>query len=412
MIYNEGYSPGPQPHHLVIASGCRVWDRDGSRGMIDLSMGCGSMILGHTHPVAVEEIRRQCNRGTIYTAPHAGTYALDNLLDKFIPWLPGRVWCNSGSEAIMRLVRIARAVTGKPKIGLFSGCWHGSWDGTLVEEDYEAKGCNGTVAKRLKSAGLPEGVCDSIVFLPYNDYAAMTLIREHVHELACVLIEPVQGSNPRDDVRPFLTGLRHTCSDSGVLLAMDEVVTGFRLAPGGGQAHFRVHADLAAYGKVLGGGLPVGMVAGTKAIMDEARRRGVFYGGTFSANPLTIAAGLATLKQLRGGEVYSQLEAMGSLLRSNVNHACLERDLPVRMIGCNSISRLLLTTQPVRSRRERDQYEPALAAQDRFYATLRDRGLHIGTNRILFLSTAHGVAEVTKAADTIMDAAGEFNWKE
>jgi len=412
MIFNEGYGACPDTSYITRAQGSRVWDNAG-RAMIDLALGGGSMILGHADPEVAGAIERQAGMGTIYTAPHRAVHEMDEALGRFIPWLPGRVWCNSGSEAVMRLCRIARTVTGRDKIAIFSGCWHGSGNDTLVEEDYgtTADGCK--VSMKLRSPGILDQIKHSLLMLPYRDYSAMNLIHEHRRELACVLIEPVQGSNPRDDAGMFLAGLRRICSDSGVLLAMDEVVTGFRLAPGGGQEYFGVHADLAAYGKILGGGLPVGMVAGTQAIMDKARAAGVFFGGTFSANPLTIAASLATLRRLHAYRlvIYSHLEGAGSLLRDTVNAACLELNLPARMIGCNSISRLLLTGQTVGSRRERDQLEPPAAVQDRFYSTLRDRGLHIGANRILFLSAVHDVADVMTVAGMIVDAVSKFGWK-
>jgi glutamate-1-semialdehyde 2,1-aminomutase len=414
MIFNEGYGACPDTSYITRARGTRQSDNEG-RELIDLALGGGSMILGHANPEAAGAIERQAGMGTIYAAPHRAVHEADKLLDDFIPWLPGRVWCNSGSEAVMRLIRIARAVTGKRKIALFSGCWHGSWDGTLVEEDYTRTAADSITlpVAKLRSAGIPPEVLDSIVFLPYNDELAFEMIADHRNVLACVLIEPVQGSNPRDDIRQFLHGLRTVTAERGMLLAFDEVVTGFRLARGGGQECFGVHADLAAYGKILGGGLPVGMVAGTQAIMDKARAAGVFFGGTFSANPLTIAASLATLRRLHAYRlvIYSHLEEAGSLLRDTVNAACLELNLPARMIGCNSISRLLLTGQTVGSRRERDQLEPPAAVQDRFYSTLRDRGLHIGANRILFLSAVHDVADVMTVAGMIVDAVSKFGWK-
>lgn len=298
----------------------------------------------------------------------------------------------------MRLVRIARAVTGKHKIGLFSGCWHGSWDGTLVEEDYRYSNSPSGPVCHPKSSGLPEGMLDSIVLLPYRDSAAINLIREHASELACVLIEPVQGSNPSAN-RCFLPKLHGLCRDLGVLLAFDEVVTGFRLGFGGGQGHFGVHGDLAAYGKILGGGLPVGMVAGTQPIMHEARGRGVFYGGTFSANPMTIAAGLATLRYLvQHPETYDHLATAGSLLRSSINWDCQQHSLPAHMMGVGSISRLILAAERVNSRRERDLQELGTEAQQWFYTCVKAHGVWIGTNRIQFLSTQHGVSEIGKVA--------------
>jgi glutamate-1-semialdehyde 2,1-aminomutase len=411
-ILNEGYDSRLETDYIVRAEGCHIWDAAG-RKYVDLAMGGGSMVLGHGNREVEEAIHEQASKGTVFAAPHMAVHEMGELLAQCLPWFGGFVFCNSGSEAVMRLARIARAVTGKRKIGLFSGCWHGSWDGTLVEEHYGATGCNGTTAMRLKSIGLPEGVCNSILFLPYRDSAALSLIRENASDLACVLIEPVQGSNPGGVTGPFLYNLRHTTSDCGVLLAFDEVVTGFRLGLGGGQQYFGVTGDLAAYGKILGGGLPVGMAAGTKAIMDEARRKGVFFGGTFSANPLTIATGLATLRYLvQHPETYDYLASAGNLLRSTVNQYCHEHGLPAHMMGAGSISRLILAADRINSRRERDLKEPNAEAHQRFYADVKARRVWIGTNRIQFLSTEHGVSEIGKVAAALCASLTAFDWGE
>lgn len=412
MIYNEGYAPDPgsigATGYITRAEGCRVWG-PGGQEYIDLALGGGSMILGHAHPAVVEAVARQARDGTIYAAPHAAVHRMDELLNRFISWLPGRVWCNSGSEAVMRLCRIARAVTRKRKIGLFSGGWHGSWDGTLVEENYEITGDLPEPVMQRRSAGIPGRPSDSILFLPYRDPAALELIREYAAELACVLVEPVQGSNPGEDnpcgdLRRFLLDLRSTTKDCGVLLAFDEVVTGFRLAPGGGSDYFNVSCDLAAYGKILGGGLPVGMVAGTTAIMDEAHRRKVFFGGTFSANPLTIAAGRATL-ELLSPQVYETINQLGKRLQIEVNCSADEFDLPMHMMGCGSIRRLILSRTRVTSRRQRDQVEPDAKQQGLYYDLVRSHGISVGTNRIQFLSSVHTEREVCDVAQALCTSA-------
>jgi glutamate-1-semialdehyde 2,1-aminomutase len=378
-----------------------VWDL-GGREMIDVAMGGGSMILGHSHPAVVEAIGRQARGGTIYTVPHAAVHGMDELLDQFIPWLRGRVWCNSGSEAIMRLCRIARAVTGKDKIAIFSGCWHGSWDGTLVEEDYDVSGGIDCAwpAMKLLSPGILGQIKNSLLMLPYRNVDAMERIRERKDEIACVLIEPVQGSNPSDEVEPFLRQLRAVCDQTHTLLAFDEVVTGFRLAHGGGQEYFSVHADLAAYGKILGGGLPVGMVAGKSVIMNEARDRKAFFGGTFSANPMTIAAGMATLSLL-GHQLYDSINGLGRQLRNEVNMNATQFGLPLQMMQCGSILRPVLSRALVTSRRQRDKVEPDLATRCAYYELVRRQGIHVGANRLHFLSTSHTAEKVREISQAL-----------
>jgi glutamate-1-semialdehyde 2,1-aminomutase len=410
-ILNEGYDSRLETDYIVRAEGCHIWDAAG-RKYVDLAMGGGSMVLGHGNREVEEAIHEQASKGTVFAAPHMAVHEMGELLAQCLPWFGGFVFCNSGSEAVMRLARIARAVTGKRKIGLFSGCWHGSWDGTLVEEDYRGPTVQPWAIP--KSNGILSSVLGEVLLLPYRDSAAFNLIRAHAADLACVLIEPVQGSNPGGDkIASFLQGLRNVTTECGVLLAFDEVVTGFRLAPGGGQQYFVVYGDLAAYGKILGGGLPVGMVAGAKAIMDEARRRGVFFGGTFSANPMTIAAGLATLRYLvQHPETYDYLASAGNLLRSTVSQYCHEHNLSANMMGVGSISRLVLTKDPIQSRRERDLKEPDVEGQKRFYADVKARGVWLGTNRIQFLSTEHGVSEIGKAASALCESLTAFDWGE
>lgn len=417
-IYNEGYTR-MGADYIEHANGCCVWDATG-REYVDLAMGGGSMILGHARQTVVDAITEQAFGGSIFTAPHQAVHEMGELLAKCMPWFGGFVFCNSGSEAVMRLVRIARAVTGKQKIGLFSGCWHGSWDGTLVQESYVLTpvddntlvNASHPVAIR-KSAGTLEEVLQSVVLLPYRDPAAFDLIRENKDDLACVLIEPVQGSNPGDHASRFLGELHHTTQDCGVLLAFDEVVTGFRLAPGGGQEYFGIHGDLASYGKILGGGLPVGMVSGTKSIMQAAWYKGAFFGGTFSANPLTVAAGLATLRYLvQHPETYDYLTSAGNLLRSTVNQYCHEHSLSANMMGAGSISRLILAKDPIHSRRERDLVEPDADAQRRFYADVKARGVWIGSNHIQFLSTEHGVSEIGRVASVLCESLVAAKWTE
>lgn len=410
-IFNEGYNTPLASDYISCAEGCNVWDV-AKREHVDTSMGCGSMILGHAPRVVEEAIHEQIGHGSIFAAPHAAVHEMGELLAKCLPWFGGFVFCNSGSEAVMRLVRIARAVTGKRKIGLFSGCWHGSWDGTLVEEDYKGPPAQPWAVPR--SNGILSAVLEEVLLLPYRSSAAFDLIREHKDDLACVLIEPVQGSNPGGDmIASFLQGLRNVTTECGTLLAFDEVVTGFRLGLGGGQEHFGVYGDLAAYGKIVGGGLPIGMVAGAKAVMEEAQRRGVFFGGTFSANPLTIAAGMATLRYLlQHPETYDYLAAAGNLLRSAVNQHCQQHSLPAHMMGAGSISRLILAAERVHSRRERDLMEPGVEAQRKFYVDVKARGVWIGSNRVQFLSTEHGVNEIGRVAGALCDSLTAFEWTE
>jgi glutamate-1-semialdehyde 2,1-aminomutase len=409
LVFNEGYRPGTPELYIQSAEGCRIRDVDG-RSYIDLNLGAGTAILGHAHPDVVAAIRDQATRGSIYIRPNPIAHDFAALLAEVLPKFGGFVFCNSGAEATMRACRIARAFTGKTRIGIFSGGWHGGHDGLLVEEDY---GGNAAAPRPYhRSAGIPRELLDLILFLPYNDEHAFELIHRHRNELAMVLIEPSQGSNPRGDVGPFLRRLRSLTREDGVLLGFDEIITGFRLTLGGAQELYGIDADIATYGKVAGGGLSVGIVGGTADVMScvsEGRNgdgRGVFMGGTFSANPLTMAAGRATLSYLieHGARIYPLLNACGSRIVTRVNAACADHDVPAHVMGVGSMFRLIFTAGPVGSRRERDALELGRGIQDRVYAAILAQGIHVGSNRINFLSTAHGVAEVDAVADAFVSA--------
>lgn len=411
-IFNEGYQPDAQALYLRRAEGCEIEDFDGNT-FIDLGLGAGSAILGHAHPDVVSAITAQAARGTVYIAPHMAVHDFGALLAGILPAFGGFVFCNSGAEATLRAMRIARAVTGRRRVAVFSGGWHGGHDLALADEAPNSPAQRPIPIHR--TAGTPPELLDLLLFLPYNAPEALELIRTHRHELALVLIEPAQGSNPRVDVGGFLRDLRQVTEECGVLLGFDEIITGFRLALGGGQEAFGVIPDIATYGKIIGGGLPVGMVAGKTEVMRRIRGgnnvMSVFMGGTFSANPLTIAAGLAAVRHLseRRETVYPALDAAFGSLRDAVNDFCSARGLPVRMINAGSFGRLLFTDRPVSSRHERDLYELGSEIQNAFYLCLLAAGVHVGSNRILFLSTAHDDTVVDAVTRAFIETLGDFD---
>ena len=385
VVLNKGYQL-PQSHaQIAEARGSRITDVNGIE-YIDTVLGCGTAILGHSPSVVVDALTEQLQRGTSYSLPsvHAAEYGA--LLKSVMPWNDHFVFCNSGSEATMRAIRIARAATGKPKIGIFSGGWHGSHDMVLMEEAPGSEEANPQV--KLLSRGTPSNLMDEIVYLPYNHSNAFSLIEENASELALVLVEPIQGSNPRDDIGPFLMELRKVTREYDVLLGLDEVITGGRLGLGGGQEYFDVYADLATYGKILGGGLPIGIVGGSDKVMHvvsnkkaEGSLEPVFMGGTFSGNPLATVAGHATLSYLRNNteEVYGKLRKQGEYLRASVNQFCKEHSIKASMIGAQSVSRIVFSDRPIKSRHQRSKYEWDYCEQSAFFEFVKERGVLIGS---------------------------------
>jgi glutamate-1-semialdehyde 2,1-aminomutase len=410
FILNTGYEEAKL--HIAKAYGCFIEDFSGNV-YIDTALGAGTHILGHANPIIAEELARQAKNGTLYILPNKHTYEVGGLLSRTIPHFDSFVFCNSGSEATIRLVRIARAYTGKKKIAMFSGGWHGGNDMLLFEDDYSSD--TEQPLPVFKSGGLPQEIMDMTLMLPYNSNAAFDLIEHHKNELAMVIIEPSQGSNPRDDVGTFLNKLRKVTSKYDILLCFDEIITGFRIALGGCQEYCGIEADMVAYGKTLGAGVSIGMVAGTNKVMKVVNGNGqekpVFMGGTFSANPLAMCISKTVLKHLTENRqnIYPMLNENGKYLRDTINQFCIDNEIPVRMMGIGSMSRMIFTEIPIKSRRDRDKYELDDNLQKLFYSYLRlKKGVHISDNRIIFLSTAHKKEHIEKIIRSIIESLEYF----
>ncbi|MBC8338537.1 MAG: aminotransferase class III-fold pyridoxal phosphate-dependent enzyme [Rhodospirillales bacterium] len=407
-LLNETYAPGEADAlYISEAQGAYMTDTDGNR-LLDLGMAAGSALLGHAHPDVVRAITDQTRRGAAYIRPTFQATDYGEALNGFFPHHSAFALCNSGSEATMRAMRIARAHTGRRRIGVFGGFWHGGQDGALVGEDYDSQ-ANAPVMKAL-SGGLIWPMDENLLLLPYNSENAFELITKHGEELAMVFVEPAQGSIPLDSVGPFLQGLRDVTEQHGILLGFDEIITGLRLNIGGGAGLYGITPDISTFGKIIGGGLPVGAV-GVRDDIAPTVRDGpdgsppVFMGGTFSANPMTAAAGLAVFRHIQdaGPDLYDDLGRKGQALRDAVDAHCRENALPAHMIGVQSMSRLVFSDKPVKSRRERDEAEAWFSGHAIFQRYCRAAGLHLPSNGILFLSTAHGEDEVKEAARILCD---------
>jgi len=392
---------------------CFIEDYSGNI-YIDTALGAGTHILGHANPIIVREIERQAREGTLYILPNKCTHEVGKFLSQAIPYFSSFVFCNSGTEATIRATRIARAYSGRKKVAMFSGGWHGGNDMLLFEEDYD--GDETRPVPMFKSAGVPEELIGMTLMLPYNNDAAFDLIEQHKDELAMVMIEPSQGSNPRDDVGKFLRELRRVTAKHNILLCFDEIVTGFRVALGGCQEYYRVKADIATYGKTLGGGLPIGLIAGKKEVMSVVKGNGhkkpVFMGGTFSANPLVMHVAKTVLQHLIENRetIYTYLNENGRCVRNTINEFCVANQIAVRMTGIGSISRMIFTDKAIKSRRERDSYEIDDTLQKLFYSYLRfEKGVHVSGNRILFLSTAHKKEHIEKIIRSIIETLEYFS---
>ena len=414
-VLNEGYNDTDGVLFLERGEGIYVYDSRG-RPYLDFALGAGTHILGHAPAKVVEAVRRRVGEGTLFVRPNTDAHHYAELLSTLQPSSKRFAFCNSGAEATMRAARTARAHSGKPRVALWPGAWHGSHDWGLFEEDPESAANYPTF--RARSAGLPATLTHDLLLLPPSSDAAVEIIAEHAKDLAMVMVEPIRGPLPRPDSADVLPALREACTRHSVLLGFDEVVTGFRLALGGGQERYGVEADIVAYGKIAGGGLPVGIVgikdeiAQTISANANAPSDIVYFGGTFSANPLSMVAGQAAITELMGRatEIYPRLDRLteGFIVRMNAHFQ--EMGVSIHCIGLSGIFRFIFTDRSVATRRERDVAEVGQPVQDLFYDLLLLDGIHVGTNRIMFLSASHDESHLDCLFDAAVRAAKAI-WK-
>ncbi len=341
----------PYPLYIDHGEGCRIWDVDGTE-RIDMLGNYTAMILGHAHPKIVEAIRRQAARGTAFAAANPVEVQLATLLCERVPSLDAIRFCNSGTEATMFAMRLARAFTGRPKIARIEGGYHGTHDLAEVSTHpapAEAGPPDAPVA-RPDSAGTPAWAVANTVVLPFNNPdAAEAIVRSHASELAAVILEPIIGAGGVIAATPeFLRRLRSVCSELGIVLIFDEVIS-LRVAPGGAQQMYGVTPDLTTMGKIIGGGLPVAAFGGRSDLMellDPRRDASIAQGGTYNGNPLGMAAGLAAMTELTP-DVYEELNRKGARVAELLVEVFASHGVPVQVNAAGSMFALHFTDRPV-----------------------------------------------------------------
>ncbi len=389
-------SVGGVPRFIVSGKGPRVTDVDGN-SYVDYVGSWGPLILGHAHPAVVKAVRAAASRGTSFGAPTEAEVEIAELICKALPSVQRLRFVNSGTEATMSAIRLARAATGRKRILKFEGCYHGHADALLV-----GAGSGVATLGIPGSPGVPEEFARLTIQSPYNDLAAVTAaFQRHGKEIACVLVEPVAGNMGCVPPLPgFLAGLREICDRAGALLIFDEVMTGFRVAWGGAQRRFRVRPDLTCLGKVVGGGLPAAAYGGPRELMKQMAPEGpVYQAGTLSGNPLAMAAGLETLKRLSAPGVYETLEERGQQLTAGLMEIAGQNELELATTCVGGMFGFFFHPGPIRN------FEDAKKSHGeryrRFFAAMLEEGIYLAPSPFEagFVSLAHRRREIGQTLD-------------
>ena len=386
---------GGTPFFVARASAARIEDVDG-RSYIDFLGSWGPLILGHAHPSVVEALADAARRGTSYGAPTEGEVEMAAVIARAMPSIEMLRLVSSGTEAAMSAIRLARGATGRDLVVKFDGCYHGHADSLLVKA-----GSGGATFGVPDSGGVPAALAALTVALPFNDLDAVArFMVARGSEVAVIVVEPVAGNMGVVPPAPgYLQGLRELCTRHGALLLFDEVITGFRVAPGGAQALYGVRPDLTCLGKIIGGGLPVGAYGGRRDLMEQVSPLGdVYQAGTLSGNPLAVAAGLATLRALTDEAVYRRLEALGAQLEVGLRDAAARASVPLTVNRVGSMLTGFFTSSPVVDLASAKRSDTARYA--RFFHGMLERGVFLAASQFeaAFVSLAHADDDIEAAA--------------
>ena len=384
---------GGEPFFVNRAKGCKIWDVDG-REYVDFVGTWGPAILGHAPQVVLDAVTETAKHGTSFGIPNPLEVEMAETICRMVPSVEKVRMTNSGTEAVLGAIRLARGFTERDRIVKFEGCYHGHVDSLLVKA-----GSGALTLGQPDSAGIPASLASLTTTLPFNDLPALqSLFAEKGSEIACVILEPIPANAGLYLPEPgYLEGIRKLCTDHGALLIFDEVMTGFRLAPGGAQEVFGVTPDLTTLGKVIGGGLPVGAFGGRADIMDYLAPLGpVYQAGTLSGNPLALAAGLAQLKEMERSNGWKLLEELGASMEVSVRAMIKGKPFTFHRIG--SMVCLYFTEGPVRHLAEAKKSNTTAFARF-FHGALSER-IYLAPSQFEagFLSTAHTYEDLETVA--------------
>ncbi|MBP5972975.1 aminotransferase class III-fold pyridoxal phosphate-dependent enzyme [Brasilonema sp. CT11] len=390
------------PIHAERGEGARLWDVDGNE-YVDISMGFGTLLFGHSPSFVIEAIQQQSKQG-ILNGPQS---RLSGQLAELICELTGAertAFCNDGTEAVMGAIRIARSVTGRSKIALFAGSYHGGSDGVLV------KGVttnDGTLRSVPMTSGLPSYLAEDVMVLEYGTLESLNILKDHAHNLAAILVEPIQSSRPDLQPKEFLFELRQLTQETGTVLIFDEVVTGFRMHPGGIQALWGIQADITTYGKAVAAGIPIGVVAGKAVFMDALdggmwnyedesypQVKTTFFAGTFFKHPLVMAVAWAALNHIKnsGSKLQEKLNQRTAQLVDTLNSYFQQKQVPIKVVNFGSLFRFNCQTQ----------------LSNLLFYHLLEKGIYVWEGRTLYLSTAHTDEDIAQVILAVKETVVEM----
>ncbi len=398
-------SVGMTPRFIVRAEKDRIWDEEG-REYIDYIGSWGPMILGHAHPEVLKSVAEAAKDGLSFGAATRREVEMAELICSIIPGMDMIRMVNSGTEAVMSAIRAARGYTGRDKIIKFSGCYHGHTDAMLVQAG------SGLMTQGIpSSAGVPRGCTADTLSAKYNDLESVkALFAANPGEIAAVILEPVAANMgvvlPRES---FLSGLRSLCNQNGSLLIFDEVITGFRLSLGGAQAYYGIHPDLTTFGKIIGGGLPVGAYGGKREIMSRIAPIGpVYQAGTLSGNPVAMAAGLTQLRLLKADtSLYQRLNTVGDRFFGELDQILNAAGIPHRLNHIGSLGCVFFNDgSPVEDDESAQQCDTERYTG--FFKAMLNNGIYLAPSQFeaMFLSTAHSGADLERTLDAVRKYVG------
>lgn len=385
------------PLFIKRGKGSQIWDEDGNQ-FTDFCCSWGPLILGHNNDAIREAIVETVANGTSFGTPTRWENKLGELILSNNRYLEKLRFVSSGTEAVMSAIRLARGVTGKSKIIKFDGCYHGHVDSLLVKA-----GSGLATFGVSSSAGIPEAFAQETLVLPLDDLNALETTFKKYDDIACVIIEPVPANNGLLlQSREYLLGLRHLCSQYSVLLIFDEVISGFRVGFEGAAGHFDIQPDIVTYGKIIGGGMPVGAYGANAGIMSHVTPEGsVYQAGTLSGNPVAMAAGYTSTKQLLASNFYPQLRTKTLDFVARIQQYADEKGYPLTIPSIGSIFWLAFSQETIR---RADQINPiSMEHFKTLHAYLLDEGIYLGPSgyEVGFVSVAHTTEDLTAAADKI-----------